>query len=729
MPKKGKKKVSYSKVLYRLAACFIACALCVSGFGDIISKADGAGDAIYVRDLKEAQDVAAADEDSAGRAAADMEESGDVSSKVEGEAYTIDADSFHFVASDLTYQVKTAASPLDEVNSYFDWTIYEGRYIYNRLNEDERELYDKFRESSEKLIKTTVDCKTDKASVSGIVKEIAYHQLCYSSKLTLERAKDIAWLFIWQNPQYYFYNNSVFSGQNTSSGKVYIALGVYTDFADGKARAEATAEFAEALIEKEDYLEESLNGIQDIAKRETLIHDEVCSWLRYGGNTYDQSAYSSLCGENAGVTQCAGYAKLFELLLNRFNIPAIGVFSYDHGWNIVNVGGEWYNADATWDDSQATSTYLNRSDEYFRSLGSHIPRSYFDGMLPECPFDLNMSNTASEELVWDKAGGIDVNYRAQLQTFGWLPKVKNGQTGGVIKSGKRLQGFTAQVESDKDEDLGIRYRSYISDYGWEEWVEDGERSGQGLNQRIEAIMIELTGSDAEKYDVYYRVYIHKSGWMGWAKNGAKTGTIGQNSKIEAIQLNVLYKGEHPLSGTLGVPFVEAAGSEDVLDDAENTAASVYYRSYVQGVGYQRYVADGSYSGLPGASKRLEGINIKVNNAQLGMSGGVKYRTYVQTYGWLKWVTSSGNTVSYSGTKGEAKRIEAIQINLTGALASEYDIYYRVYSQDYGWLGWAKNGASAGTSGYAKRMEGIQITVVPKGTDAPGSTSHSFVKKS
>ena len=132
------------------------------------------------------------------------------------------------------------------------------------------------------------------------------------------------------------------------------------------------------------------------------------------------------------------------------------------------------------------------------------------------------------------------------------------------------------------------------------------------------------------------------------------------------------------------------------------------------------------SGTSGQAKRLEGINIRLINAPY--SGGIMYRTHVQTYGWLKWVTSSGNTVAYSGTKGEAKRIEAIQISLTGALASKYDVYYRVYAQDYGWLGWAKNGASAGTSGFAKRMEGIQITIVPKGTAAPGSTSNSFEKK-
>ena len=46
------------------------------------------------------------------------------------------------------------------------------------------------------------------------------------------------------------------------------------------------------------------------------------------------------------------------------------------------------------------------------------------------------------------------------------------------------------------------------------------------------------------------------------------------------------------------------------------------------------------------------------------------------------------TGKLSGTEGQARSIEAIKIKLTGAEAENYDIYYRVHSQSYGWLGWA-----------------------------------------
>ena len=73
-------------------------------------------------------------------------------------------------------------------------------------------------------------------------------------------------------------------------------------------------------------------------------------------------------------------------------------------------------------------------------------------------------------------------------------------------------------------------------------------------------------------------------------------------------------------------------------------------------------------------------------------------------------------------------MEAIQIELTGTMAQKYDIYYRVHSQTYGWLDWAKNGKLAGTTGLSKRMESIQVVLVPKGGAAPGSTSRPSIEK-
>ena len=128
------------------------------------------------------------------------------------------------------------------------------------------------------------------------------------------------------------------------------------------------------------------------------------------------------------------------------------------------------------------------------------------------------------------------------------------------------------------------------------------------------------------------------------------------------------------------------------------------------------------SGTSGQYKRLEGIEIKLNNA--AVSGNIQYKTHVQTFGWQDWVSDG----VMSGTSGQYKRLEAIQIKLTGDLAEKYDIYYRVHAQTYGWLGWAKNGQSAGTEGLSKRLEAIEIQILPKDVykrQALWTTGHDY----
>ena len=150
----------------------------------------------------------------------------------------------------------------------------------------------------------------------------------------------------------------------------------------------------------------------------------------------------------------------------------------------------------------------------------------------------------------------------------------------------------------------------------------------------------------------------------------------------------------------------AIDPEDIYDDEETVNITTSYRTHVQSIGWQNPVTNGVMSGTSGKAKRLEGIEISVSgNKNLG----IQYSTHCQTYGWLPWSANG----EMNGTTGEAKRLEAIKIQLTGADKDKYDVYYRVHAQSYGWLGWAKNGEPSGTAGYAKRLEGIQIVVVKK----------------
>ena len=70
----------------------------------------------------------------------------------------------------------------------------------------------------------------------------------------------------------------------------------------------------------------------------------------------------------------------------------------------------------------------------------------------------------------------------------------------------------------------------------------------------------------------------------------------------------------------------------------------------------------------------------------------------------------------AGTTGEARRLEAVRVRLTGELAAEggYSVWYRVHRQTYGWMGWAHDGEDAGTTGLARRAEAVEVQVLPQG---------------
>ena len=328
---------------------------------------------------------------------------------------------------------------------------------------------------------------------------------------------------------------------------------------------------------------------------------------------------------------------------------------------------------------------------------------------------------------------VTVSYRTHIQTFGWENTWRqNGMMSGTSGKAKRLEGIEIKVSGNSG--IGIQYTTHCQSYGWLPWSANGDMNGtQGEAKRLEAIKIQLTGSDKDKYDVYYRVHAQSYGWLGWAANGAPAGTAGYAKRLEGIQIVVVKKGAgfnrnmQGIASQFANAFYAAPGQSMNPQIAGADSPNVTYRTHVQSYGWQGWKYNGAMSGTSGQAKRLEGIEIKLTNAPY--SGGICYTTHVQSYGWQEPTNNPSawrRNGTMSGTSGQAKRLEAICIALTGDMQRHYDVYYRVHAQSFGWLGWAKNGAPAGTAGYAKRLEGIEIRLVPKGQAAPGSTARSYI---
>ena len=165
--------------------------------------------------------------------------------------------------------------------------------------------------------------------------------------------------------------------------------------------------------------------------------------------------------------------------------------------------------------------------------------------------------------------------------------------------------------------------------------------------------------------------------------------------------------------TATAKYTDETGKEFTATATKSTKMSISYKVHRQDYDWEEdWKKDGQTSGTEGQCKRLEAIQIKLPD---DVSGSIEYRTHIQDIGWEKNWSKDG---AKSGTEGQCKRLEAIQIKLTGEVEKNYDVYYSVHAENFGWLGWAKNGEEAGTAGYGYRLEAIRIQLVTKGDKAP-----------
>lgn len=293
-----------------------------------------------------------------------------------------------------------------------------------------------------------------------------------------------------------------------------------------------------------------------------------------------------------------------------------------------------------------------------------------------------------------------IGYQAHVSSIGWMTDVADGATAGTTGRGLPMESLRASLTSDPD---SIEMNAHVANIGWQGW-QDAECGTTGAGLQMEAIQLRLKGTYADSYDIWYRVHSATLGWLGWAKNGEKAGSEGFGYGMQAIEIRLLKKGS-PAPGSTKNAF---------------KSPLVAYSAHVATIGWQSNVLDGVIAGTTGRSLAVEALRVSLGSDVV--SGDVQVSGHVQNLGWQNY--SSG----FAGTTGKGLRLEAVRLKLTGQAAEKYDIWYRVHSSDYGWLGWAKNGGKAGTEGLGKAVEAVQILLQDKGSSAPGSTSSSFIKK-
>lgn len=200
----------------------------------------------------------------------------------------------------------------------------EGEFVspvYENLNDEEKQLYDKIREAVENF----------EESVS------------FDAPMPRETVRKIYRLVYAQERQLFWFSNVFYAPEKEIS--VYTLSYLFTKEAASVMRAELDLAASDIL--------NGLPNDADTFEKLVYFHDRIVTGCEFSQTDVNsKSAYGVLV---EGVGQCEGYAAAMAFLCSEAGIPNYMVTGSDadgatHAWNKVMLDGEWYNVDCTWDD-------------------------------------------------------------------------------------------------------------------------------------------------------------------------------------------------------------------------------------------------------------------------------------------------------------------------------------------------------------------------------------------
>lgn len=224
---------------------------------------------------------------------------------------------------------------------------YKSKYAYNTLTQNQKEFY--------KLIYDAAAVHQDKIYLSGY-------------GFTESDAEAAYWAFDYDNPQFFWLGNGF--GTVRIENKLYSINMMYSRT---KTQMETLKPQFEAAAQK--IIDKAL-AQDDLFDRVLVIHDSITEMTTYNASapSYKSEADGPLL---YGEALCEGYAKAFMYLCQAVGIQCFCVAGYageDHMWNMLQLDGEWYHMDVTWDDADTYEYFCVPDSQMFID---HTLRNFF----------------------------------------------------------------------------------------------------------------------------------------------------------------------------------------------------------------------------------------------------------------------------------------------------------------------------------------------------------------
>lgn len=224
---------------------------------------------------------------------------------------------------------------------------YKSKYAYSTLTDKQKTLY-------------------------GIIFEGAAEHTgtlnIYDENCTADDVQAAYWAFDYDNPQFFWLAN----GYRIVTYNGHVSA-IYMDY----SRSASEAAKIQPLFDKsaQEIIDKAL-AQDDLFDRVLVIHDALTEMTTYNAKapSYRSEADGPLV---YGQALCEGYAKAFMYLCQAVGIQCFCVAGYageSHMWNMLQLDGEWYHMDVTWDDAGTYEYFCVPDSQMF---ADHTLKNFF----------------------------------------------------------------------------------------------------------------------------------------------------------------------------------------------------------------------------------------------------------------------------------------------------------------------------------------------------------------
>ena len=232
------------------------------------------------------------------------------------------------------------------------------KYFYNQLDEKSRIIYRAFESNKEQMKTGTYQIElgtsfSDILSQSNGQEKLGEYYQSAIEAYTYDNPE-----IFYLSPKKMFLNIETTTRGENSTYNVYINSGNEANYLAEEFNSKQAIDQAFAQIEqvKNQIMQNKTGNTYEDIK---MVHDYLVDNINYDSSLSKQNIYSIYGALVNRECVCEGYARAFKYLLDELNIPCVMVIgtgtnsqgeTENHAWNYVQLNGNWYAVDATWDD-------------------------------------------------------------------------------------------------------------------------------------------------------------------------------------------------------------------------------------------------------------------------------------------------------------------------------------------------------------------------------------------